>query len=334
MKKYFFVVLMIGMLIIPAESEEKWYGVYFTSPGKKYLNRNNPQNALSSLLKKSQKSIDCALFELSCPVIASDLISAKKKGVKVRVVIDDRYYGKKAVSRLIKNGIPVKTDKRRGLMHNKFVVIDGTVLWTGSYNTSRNGAYKNNNNAIAICSEDLCSIYTLEFNEMFQQGVFGNRKETRPFGKLTQKYYVKINATDINAYFSPDNNVESIIVKRLKKARKSVHFMAFSFTSDAIGKEMIKLHKKGVKVTGLFEKRGAKTRYSEYTKMKLAGIPVKLDRNRYAMHHKVIVIDGKKVITGSYNFSKSANKKNDENIIIIDNADIANQYLDEFKRLY
>ena len=52
------------------------------------------------------------------------------------------------------------------------------------------------------------------------------------------------------------------------------------------------------------------------------------------MHHKVIVIDGKKVITGSYNFSKSANKKNDENIIIIDNADIANQYLDEFKRLY
>jgi phosphatidylserine/phosphatidylglycerophosphate/cardiolipin synthase-like enzyme len=110
--------------------------------------------------------------------------------------------------------------------------------------------------------------------------------------------------------------------------------MAFSFTSDKIGEAMINSHKRGVRVSGVFEKRGAKTKYSEYIKMRVEGIPVKMDKNRYNMHHKVIIIDDELVITGSYNFSKNASKRNDENVIMIRNKKIASQYLAEFNRIY
>ena len=68
--------------------------------------------------------------------------------------------------------------------------------------------------------------------------------------------------------------------------------------------------------------------------MKLEGLQVRLDRNRGAMHHKVIIIDGERVIMGSYNYSRNANRYNDENIMIIDNREIAGRYLAEFKRLW
>ena len=110
--------------------------------------------------------------------------------------------------------------------------------------------------------------------------------------------------------------------------------MAFSFTSDGIGEAMIAKFKKGVTVTGIFERRGSREAHSEYTKMKLEGLPVRLDHNRNNMHHKVIVIDGERVIMGSYNYSRNANRYNDENIMIIDNREIAGRYLAEFKRLW
>ncbi|MFC1671033.1 phospholipase D-like domain-containing protein, partial [Spirochaetota bacterium] len=166
------------------------------------------------------------------------------------------------------------------------------------------------------------------------QRVFGNRSDRGPFGSLGKKYYVKIGNTSINAYFSPEDNIERIILKRLKKAKSTIHFMSFSFTSNGIGEAMIDRYKKGVKVYGLFERRGTNSKYSQYIKMKIEGLNVRLDRNRHVMHHKVIVIDRQRVITGSYNFSKSANTKNDENILIIDNKTMAEEYLREFYSIF
>ena len=110
--------------------------------------------------------------------------------------------------------------------------------------------------------------------------------------------------------------------------------MAYSFTSKNISEAIIRQHKKGVRVFGLFERRGSRSRYSEYIKMKIEGLKVRLDRNRYAMHHKTIIIDKKRLITGSYNFSKSANSKNDENILIIYDKEVASKYLEEFEYIW
>ncbi len=315
---------------------ETWWGLYFTDPPFGYRKRlyKNPESELNNLIKGARRSIYGAFYEISSPSVTESLIDAKNRGIEIKLVTEKDNSSGIEIDKLLRAGIVIKTDNRKGLMHNKFAIIDREIVWTGSYNITENGSKRNDNNAIKIRSERLAAIYLDEFNEMFYKGIFGNRKEPGPFARFFNNYYVKINGTNINAYFSPDNNIEKIIIKRIKKAKNSIHFMAFSFTSDGIGEAIIKKFNEGISVYGIFERKGALSRYSEYIKMKVEGLPVKLDKNRYMMHHKVIIIDKRVVITGSYNFSKNANRVNDENILIIDNIDIAGKYLREFYRLY
>jgi phosphatidylserine/phosphatidylglycerophosphate/cardiolipin synthase-like enzyme len=330
----FFLIILIPLTILSKDPAK--IKVYFTNPKIRnhYKYRNNPENAFINLIRSSHFSFSGSFYDISSPYIVNELIIAKKRGVNIKLVTEKDNSDKISIRKLIDSGIQIVTDNRSGLMHNKFAISDGNIVWTGSYNITTNGAVKNNNNAIEISSKDLAEIFISEFNEMFYEKIFGNKKEIGPFSSLQKKYYVKIDNTNINAYFSPEDNIEKIILKRINKAKKSIHFMAFSFTSDKIGEAIIKKSKQGIKVKGIFEARGSKTRYSEYIKMKIEGIPVKKDKNRYVMHHKVIIIDGVRVITGSYNFSKNANKNNDENIIIIDNKKIADKYIREFYKLY
>ena len=110
--------------------------------------------------------------------------------------------------------------------------------------------------------------------------------------------------------------------------------MAFSFTHDTLGEAMCERFESGIDVQGIFEKRQADGRYSEHKAMQHAGLRIILDENRGAMHHKVIVVDGETVVTGSYNFSKNAETRNNENFLIIKgNREIAAAYLAEFARV-
>ncbi|OHD65028.1 MAG: hypothetical protein A2176_04575 [Spirochaetes bacterium RBG_13_51_14] len=332
------IIIILLMAMQPGLDGAGWWRLYFTSPGNRGIvsNRTNPQTGLVSIINKAERYIYGAFYEVSSPRVVSALCAARTRGVDVKIVTEQNTMRKRGrvMGQFERAGVDVVTDNRRGLMHNKFAVIDGRYLWTGSYNPTVNDSEKNNNNAILIYSSLLAGIYRNEFMEMFEDRIFGNRREAGPFADLRNRYYVKIDDTGINVYFSPEDNVERIILMRLAKAKSTIHFMAFSFTSDGIGEMMIKKFKQGVQVYGIFERRGANGGHSEYVKMKLEGLPVKLDRNRNAMHHKVIIIDGVRVITGSYNFSRNAKNVNDENILIIDNREIAAEYLEEFKRLY
>ncbi len=334
------VTALFLSLLLPGKltgEKSRWFSVSFTSPlmnSRGSSLRNNPEYRLIETINRAEKKFYGAFYDISSERVAGALLKARKRGVEIRIVTEEDNMQGDAVNRLIDAGIPVVSDKRKGLMHNKFAVIDDSILWTGSYNLTPNGAWKNNNNAIKIYSRELARIYLDEFDEMFQHRIFGNRKEKGPFGSLKKKYYVKIGNTPINAYFAPEDNVERIILRRLHRAKRSIRFMAFSFTSDRIGETVIRKHDEGLDVKGLFERSGSNSRYSEYVKMKIEGVPVKLDRNRNSMHHKVFIIDETTVITGSYNFSRNANRNNDENILIISNREIARIYLDEFRRLY
>ncbi len=315
-----------------------WWELYFTSPGKPggQSIRKNPAAGIIGMINKSAKNFYGAFYELSEPRIVRALINAGKRGVEVKLVIEaDTARKRKNIQAGWRDaGIEVVCDSGKGLMHNKFAIIDDSYIWTGSYNPTVNDTEKNNNNAICIRSTELAQIYREKFMRMFRDKSFGVKRKAGPFSGITDEYYVKVEGTDINAYFSPEDNIERIILKRLSKAKSSIHFMAFSFTSDNIGEMMIGMHKKGVRVLGLFERKGSRDSHSEYTKMKLEGLPVKVDRSKSLMHHKVIIIDEFRVITGSYNFSRNAQRFNDENILIIDNRAIAAEYLTEFERLY
>jgi phosphatidylserine/phosphatidylglycerophosphate/cardiolipin synthase-like enzyme len=315
-----------------------WWKLYFNIPGKSAPNRENPEPGLVSLIGRAEKYFHGAFYEISSPCVMDALAEARKRGVDVKLVTEKQSAcrKKRVLKRYAEAGIEVviNAGRRGGLMHNKFAVIDGRHVWTGSYNPSDNNSTGNDNNAILIDSPPLADIYENEFMEMFRDRVFGNRSEPGPFADFRNRYFIKIEDTDINVYFSPENNVENIILERLRKAKISVNFMAFSFTSNGIGEMMIRKAREGIRIQGIFENRGTKEAHSQYTKMKLEGLAVKLDHNRSLMHHKVIVIDGCRVITGSYNFSRNADRSNDENILIIDNKEIAEEYLSEFRRLW
>lgn len=309
-----------------------WAEVFFSQVGATEENpEENIDQKLVEKLSKAKKTVDCALYELDSIVIADSMIAAKKRGVQVRIVTDTDYMANEATKKVITAGIPVVEDNRSAIMHDKFIIIDSEYVWTGSFNTTDNDAGRNNNNAIMIKSTELAVNYTNEFKEMFIDKKFGATSPTDiqyPLIKMSD-------GTELITLFSPENDADKFIIEEIKNAKKSIHFMAFSFTHDAIGQAMIDKFKQGIDVRGVFETRGAKTTYSEYPKMKTAGMDVRLDANKYNLHHKVIVIDEKEVLMGSFNFSENATSTNDENLLTLrNNTYIAKNYNDEFNSLF
>lgn len=285
---------------------------------------------LVAKLTDAAERIDAALYDLDSVPVADALIEAHHRGLQVQIFTEtDNIEGQ--IRRLQEVGISVADDKDPdSYMHHKFVVIDERYVWTGSYNTTYNGAYKNNNNVIFIDSARLADNFTQEFRELFSS------TQVRKFsGKVTAYPKVKLSdGTQISIYFSPKNDTISPLLKEIQSAKKSIHFMAFSFTHDTLGEAMRDRFKTGIDVQGVFEGRQANNRYAEFDSMKKAGLSVVLDENAGAMHHKVIVIDGETVVTGSYNFSKNAETRNNENLLIIKgNREIAEAYLAEFARV-
>ncbi len=309
-----------------------WYQVYFTTP--KYPDEEKDHvggldEKLAEAVSKAESSIDIAAYEFDLENVAQALVKAAENGVRVRFVTDTDNIEEEAIKVLEKANIPVAQDDRGAIMHNKFVIIDKKIVWTGSWNLTVNGTYRNNNNVMVINSPELAENYTEEFEEMFADEAFGPTSPANtPHPQLT------INGVLVENYFAPEDEVMSKIVAQLEKAQKSVQFMAFSFTDDRMGQVLRDKAKAGLKVQGLFEKRGSDTQYSEYGILQKQKIDVLTDANKYILHHKVVIIDEATVILGSFNFSKNADESNDENILIVHDAGVASKYLAEFDRLY
>jgi phosphatidylserine/phosphatidylglycerophosphate/cardiolipin synthase-like enzyme len=170
--------------------------------------------------------------------------------------------------------------------------------------------------------------YSTEFAQMAEDR-FGNKKQPS-----TPNPRVVLGSTTIENYFSPEDGIRQHIIEKLNAATKSIRFQAFSFTSDEIKDAMIAKRNAGLTVQGVFETRNAGGIGSEYEPLKSGGVDVLEDGNCYTMHSKTIIIDDHIVITGSYNFTARAEDVNDENIVIIDDAAIAQQYIAEFERVY
>jgi len=224
-------------------------------------------------------------------------------------------------------GIEIKDDGRSALMHNKFWIFDGATVWTGSTNITENGTLKNNNNVIVFQSQGVADIYEREFQEMWTDGEFGSTSTS-----TVDQQDVVIDGSSISVRFGAEDEVAAYLADLLESAQTQIRFMAFAFTHDDMGSAMLARAQSGVDVSGIFETRGSETEYSELTALYCSSIPVRQDGNSNTFHHKVIIIDGHILVTGSFNFSKNADESNDENIVIVDNADIAAAYLEEFDR--
>lgn len=316
-----------------------WWEVYFTDP----LAINNPDAFAGSIEEKliqwinaAQVSIHIASFEFNLTPVAEALIAAKNRGVDVKWVTDDEYGLKidseperRQFSLLMGAGIEVKDDAgREAFMHNKFWIFDQQAVWTGSTNITVNGIFKQNNNVIVLRSPEIAYIYEREFQELWS-GQFGPRAPS-----TISNQWAILDTTPVQVLFSSEDNAMSSLLAVVNDAKFSIRFLAFSFTDDALAQTMIERFKAGVDVQGVYETLASTSIYSDLKTFWCAGVPVRQDGNGSLMHNKVIIVDNSTVITGSLNFTAGANEKNEENVIIIDNPEIAALYLQEYAKIW
>ena len=317
----------------------KWWDVYFTDP----LTINNPdviagsvEEKLIQMIDSAQTSIHIASFEFSLTPVAEALIAAKNRGVDVKWVTDDKngleydiQPGRGQFALLLGAGIEVKDDAgRSALMHNKFWIFDQQIVWTGSTNITVNGIFKQNNNVVVMRSPEMAFIFEREFQEMWG-GQFGPRAPST----LNNQWAI-LDGTPIQVLFSPEDNAISNLIALVNDAQTSIRFLAFSFTDYPLAQSMIDRAKAGVDVKGVFETFGSNGTRSELRTMWCANLPVRQDGNGSFLHDKIIIVDNSIVVTGSLNYSSNADESNEENVVILDNAEIAALYLQEFDKLW
>lgn len=311
-----------------------WYEIYFTNPTcppEREREGGVDENIAADLLQASQQ-VDIATYELNSEPITNALIELRRRGVTVRVVTDEDNGNLSAIRRLRRHGISVVEDRRSGLMHNKFIVIDGRITWTGSMNFTSNGVFCNNNNMVRIDNPRFAANYLAEMGEMYDMRQFG---PTSPIN--TPNEQLVIQGISVETYFSAEKDVTGILATALAGAQQEILFMAFSFTDDLLGETMLARAEAGVQVQGVFETLGSDTSFSFYPIMQAVDWPnlqVRRDGNPRMMHHKVLIIDRHTVVFGSFNFTDSANRRNDENVVIVHDPTFASYFVEEFDAVW
>lgn len=133
------------------------------------------------------------------------------------------------------------------------------------------------------------------------------------------------------AYFSPGGGCTQHIVTAIRSARESVLVQAYSFTSEPIAQALLEASRRGVDVRILVDKSQLKERYTVADDLLREGVLVMVDSAHAIAHDKVMVIDGATVLTGSFNFTKSAEERNAENLLVAQDRALADRYTDNWE---
>lgn len=316
------------------------------------------QAKLLDRINAASYSIDACLYSLSGTVganIATGLVGAKSRGVKVRVIGEKDNASTAPWTTLKTNGIPVIDDgfdainAAAGLMHNKFIVIDNRDttsqsddwIWTGSWNLTDPGTNDDMQDAIEIQDKALANAYTAEFNEMWGSDTETPNAAASRFGarKLNNTPHLFIiNGIPVESYFSPSDHATNQIVKTINKAQYSIDFALLTLTRSDIANALVTKKKGGLKVRGVIDNKTDQG--TQFDTLLTKGVDVRLDVNIAYLHHKYGIVDAETTsplqytMTGSHNWTASAENSNNENMLIIQSKRIANLYLQEFVARY
>lgn len=317
-------------------------------PGNSAKGNINFEQKLIERINSSVFSIDLALYSFfNMPGIVNSIIAAKNRGVKVRVVYDNRTT-QNSMQSLIDAGIPVlkRSSGLDGIMHNKFVILDARDtnsvndwVWTGSWNvTSTELTWKNN--VVEINDHALANAYKTEFEEMWGGSGDSPNPSLAKFGvqKLDNTpHFFNIGGRDIRLYFSPSDATNSKIVDAVYSSQHNIYFALYAFTRSDIATAMNQRYLGGVTdIRGLIDQ--INTTGSQWTYLNTFAEMFAANEN--TQHHKYAIFDASysgsdpTTVTGSHNWSNSAEQDNDENTLIIRDIYVANQFMQEFKKRY
>ena len=141
-----------------------------------------------------------------------------------------------------------------------------------------------------------------------------------------------LNNTPTQISFSPHGGCTDAIVKEISKAKSEILVQAYSFTSKEIAKALVDAHKRGVHVETILDKSNKSQKYSAADFTHNMGISTFIDAEHAIAHNKIMIIDKETVITGSFNFTKAAEERNAENLLILKNKELARIYIDNWKK--
>ncbi|MGA2107294.1 MAG: phospholipase D family protein [Syntrophorhabdales bacterium] len=135
-----------------------------------------------------------------------------------------------------------------------------------------------------------------------------------------------------SVYFSPDGGATQAIMREIDHATLEVRVQAYSFTSAPIAKALVDAHKRGVSVEVILDKSQRTEKYSGATFLANNRIPVYIDSAHTIAHNKIMIIDGQTVVTGSFNFTKAAEERSAENLLVIRSKELAKIYMGNWER--
>jgi phosphatidylserine/phosphatidylglycerophosphate/cardiolipin synthase-like enzyme len=135
-------------------------------------------------------------------------------------------------------------------------------------------------------------------------------------------------------YFSLYNNPQKEFINNINRAQASINIAMYIFTDKEIALPLIKAQERGVKVRLYLDKDQVEYQYSQSRFLVQKGIKTRISSNKYIMHQKFAIIDNRILLTGSYNWTFSANNRNDENLMVIDDPEIIEIFQNQFLNLW
>jgi len=306
---------------------------------------NSPAAIQAELIKRidsAKSKIDCAVYNNNTSALVTALNNARNRGVRVRYVADDGTANTALSAALF----PYLLINPLGFMHNKFMVVDpdsvnSSYVWTGSMNWTSGNINDDYNNVIVFQDQALSKAYVVEFEEMWgANGASFNSTLSKAGAAKADNtpHLFMIGGKLVESYFSPSDRTTQQIERSILSAGGDLEFALLTCTNDDLGNAIINRHQSGETVAGIINNIGDQG--TEYTPMLAAGVDVLASNHAADVHHKYGIVDANTpnsdpmVITGSHNWSAAAETVNDENTIIVHDAEIANWYLQEFSKRY
>ncbi len=302
-------------------------------------NSSSLDDTIVAIIDATVTNVDLAVWDNGSTEIVTALNNAYSRGVQVRYITSDNALNT-ALSGLNSN-IPVlqrDATLTSNVMHNKFIIADNAKILMGSMNFGNGSMFDDYNNVVIIEDVALALNYLTEFNEMWgdigaqpnlTNSKFGPDKTDNTIHSFT------INGSVFESYFSPTDNTTQKIVDALNTADVTLDVALFTFTNNDLGDAVIAAKNRGVNVRVIMENESYIG--SEFNGLVAAGIPVISHESiAYDFHHKYCVIDAASpssdpiVVTGSHNWTNSAEQEYDENTLIIHDAVVAGNYQEEF----
>ncbi len=345
--------------------------VYFTQPGYDAASGRDAgvQDRIAELVDSAKNSVDICIYELSEPTIYNAVLRAYRRGVRVRFVGDIDNINYSGYQALMSAGTPMRLGNRDSIMHDKYIIVDERWLVMGSMNYTTTGAFNNNENVLFFDSPAMCAYYKKDFETMFSNNLFGLDKIDHKFAGFDTNWAYITNedgtTTRVDMYVIPyvgyegqndGTRVDYRFMDYVNSAQHSIHFAIFAFTHPDIAMAMINLAKtKGIQVYGIFDKSWhTANEYSLHQEFidaltETSNIHIVYDGNENYLignplhggkcHNKFMIVDAgysnAVVVTGSYNFSKAASYKgNDENFVAVHSRALSLLYLSNFVAMY